>query len=148
MRNLILAFMGIALIFSACGKYEEGPSFSLASKKARVAGEWVVDKVIVDGTEQTLDDVTKSMVSTLEKDGTGSMSMTILGVTVTTELEWKFNDDKTKLLTRTKNATTGEWSEWDEGSEILKLKSKEIWLKDVETTLGVTVTTETHMKAK
>ena len=30
---------------SSCGKYEDGPGFSLLSKKARVAGDWKVKSI-------------------------------------------------------------------------------------------------------
>lgn len=147
MKNLIIAsFLGIALLFSACGKYEEGPKLSLASKKARVAGEWKIDKITVNGTEQTLDEATKNMVMTLEKDGTGKVKMSYLGVSIESEIEWKFNDDKTKLMSRGKDAQ-GNWeAEWSE-STILQLKSKNMMLKDEETVAGTTYTTITYMIA-
>jgi hypothetical protein len=147
MKNLIIAsFLGIALLFSACGKYEEGPKLSLMSKKARVAGEWKIDKVTVNGTEVTLDETTKSMVMTLEKDGTGKTKVTWGGLTVESELEWKFNDDKTKLMSRGKDLN-GNWdTEWSE-SEIMQLKNKEMMLKDVDTTGGVTTTSITYLIA-
>lgn len=41
-KGLAYFFVGAILLISACGKYEEGPSLSLRSKKARVANEWRV----------------------------------------------------------------------------------------------------------
>lgn len=29
------------MLFSSCRKYEEGPAFSLATKTARLSGEWL-----------------------------------------------------------------------------------------------------------
>ena len=42
-----------AFTFSGCGKYEDGPSISLLTKKARVAGTWGVEKYMVNGVDQT-----------------------------------------------------------------------------------------------
>ncbi|PKP17229.1 MAG: hypothetical protein CVU05_15925 [Bacteroidetes bacterium HGW-Bacteroidetes-21] len=148
MKNLILvSFLGIALMFSSCGKYEEGPSLSLLSKKARVAGEWVYESMTVNGTDVTLTEDMKNSSTVLEKDGTGKVNWVTTGLTVTMDLEWKFNDDKTKFMTRMKNASGSFDETWDE-SEILRLTNKEFWMKDVQTDAGVTTTTISHMKTK
>nr|MBC8147482.1 hypothetical protein [Bacteroidota bacterium] len=45
------AIVIILLIFNSCGKYEDGPIFSLKSKTARLVGEWNVvktDNVTID----------------------------------------------------------------------------------------------------
>ena len=149
MKNLILvSFLGIALMFSSCGKYEEGPSLSLLSKKARVAGEWVYESMTVNGTDVTLTEDMKNSSTVLEKDGTGKVNAVSVIGTFSMDLEWKFNDDKTKFMTRTKDLTTGQFDdEWSE-SEILRLTNKEFWMKDVETVAGVTTTTISHWKTK
>lgn len=134
MKNvLIIAFLGITLMFSSCGKYEEGPSISLRSKKARVAGDWVFEKQIVNGVEVPLTGVS-DLVITYEKDGKGKY--TSGGVTV--EFEWKFSDDNEKMLSKFPTET-----EWDE-STILRLTNKEMWSKEVDGSN----TTEYHLKAK
>ena len=43
-----------AIIYS-CGKYDDGPKLSLASKKGRFAGTWKVDKYLRDGVDKTSD---------------------------------------------------------------------------------------------
>lgn len=50
--TLIIAFV-LAIAFTGCKKYDNGPSFSLMSKKARVAGTWKFKSVIYDGTDET-----------------------------------------------------------------------------------------------
>lgn len=40
MKYFIMLFMSVALL--GCGKYEEGPDFSLRSKSARLVGEWTL----------------------------------------------------------------------------------------------------------
>ena len=67
-----------AVVFTGCGKYEDGPDFSLRSKNARLQGEWEMTKADgpyfnYNGSVYTNPDgfsqpYTYSM--TLEKDGT------------------------------------------------------------------------------
>jgi hypothetical protein len=45
----LLALLAIAITFGSCGKYEDGPNISLRTKKARVAGNWKVVKVTING---------------------------------------------------------------------------------------------------
>jgi hypothetical protein len=143
---LTLSFAMAALfIISSCGKYEEGPGVSLLSKKARITGVWKLDKMIVNGVEQTIEEEMKNATTELMKDGTGKITVTFMGMTLNFDMEWEFNDDKTKLKTRMKDFLDPEvWEEWVE-SEILRLTNKELWLKDVETEDGETYTTITHM---
>lgn len=135
MKHLKLSFvavLAVLFVFSACSKYEEGPAFSLLTKKARITGEWQVDEVIVNGTALTeLDDYAGTM--TFEKDGTGSYS----NAGVTSETEWEFSDDKEAVKVKMK--FLGVWTDWTE-TEILRLTNSEFWT--TETTLGVT--TEIH----
>ena len=44
----------VGLQLASCGKYEEGPGFSLRSKTARLAGEWTIEKATVDGQDFTV----------------------------------------------------------------------------------------------
>jgi hypothetical protein len=48
--TLILA----TILLVACKKYEEGPTLSLRSKTARVAGNWTLESYTVDGQDQTV----------------------------------------------------------------------------------------------
>ena len=135
MKHLKLSFVVVSVIlfmFTACSKYEDGPEFTLLTKKARITGEWQVDEVVVNGTALTeFDDYAGTM--TFEKDGTGSYS----NAGVTTEIEWEFSDDKEAVKVKMK--FLGGWTDWTE-TEILRLTNSEFWT--IETTLGVT--TEIH----
>jgi hypothetical protein len=145
-RNIfaLTIVMAALFVFNSCGKYEEGPGVSLLSKKARITGVWSFDKMFVDGTEVVLDEMMKAAKVELIKDGTGKMSMSFMGFTFNSDLEWEFNDEKTHLKMRMKDFETSEWDEWDE-SEILRLTNKECWLKNVDTYEDVTTTTITHL---
>lgn len=133
----IISILFVVAIFATvalegCKKYPEGPAISLRTKTARVAGKWAIEKVIVNGTDSPYDYSDISIEFT--KDGKTTYTWGSLSYSG----EWKFNDDKTKILQKDDDDT--EWSE----SEILKLKNSEFWTKEVD---GST-TTETHLKAK
>jgi hypothetical protein len=54
MKKIIYALSILTgLQFASCGKYEEGPAFSLRTKTARLAGEWTIEKLTVDGEDLT-----------------------------------------------------------------------------------------------
>lgn len=140
MKRNIFAFttvFAIVLMMSSCAKYEEGPSFSLLTKKARITGVWKFDQMFEDGVEITLDDDMKNSSIEILKDGTASMKYVFLGATITMEAEWEFNDDKTGIKMRMKDITDGTWEEWEE-SEILRLTNSELWMRDT-TMVGSTV---------
>ena len=63
---LLLAVSAIAV--ASCGKYEEGPGFSLLSKKARIVGEWSLSSMTVNGQSQDLSGTTVAV--NIKKDGT------------------------------------------------------------------------------
>jgi len=124
------AMLVFVLLFNACGKYEDGPAFSLLSKKARISGTWKIDKMFTNDVEQTLSDDAKNGSMLVEKDGTGKMMFTMGTMTVTIDFEWEFGDGKETIKMRTKNLS-GTWEDWDE-SKILRLTNKEFWAEDTE----------------
>ncbi len=131
-----------AMIFSACGKYEEGPALSLLTKSARITGTWTM-------TEMTSNDVVQDMQGVviktiLEKDGTGTMTYSVSGFSFSSDLEWKFDDTKENLMSRVKETGATEFGEWS-SSEIIKLTNSECWLRAVNTVNSVTVTTISKM---
>src|SRR3989339_924733 len=112
--KILFFFLAAGLIFStSCKKYPEGPSISLRTKTQRITGSWTIEKVTVNGTEATLNDFYKSIVFDVTKEGKFTYSYTVLTIPFKVEGEWKFNDDKTKFMTKENNSST-----WDE-SEIL-----------------------------
>lgn len=65
-NTLFLAATVITVLnFQSCSKYEDGPSFSLRTKKARVTGDWEVVRI---GNE-TYPQNGYSLEMTFEKDG-------------------------------------------------------------------------------
>lgn len=128
-----------AIIFSSCGKYEEGPSFSILTKKARVTGTWTVSEVLVNDQTQDIS-LFQGLKYELAKDGTGKVHYSINNFNLSLDLEWKFDDNKENLRIRIKDGN--EWDEW-ETSEIIRLTNSELWIRDVETQNNQTITTIT-----
>jgi hypothetical protein len=135
----ILAALFVATIFTVtldgCGKYEEGPSFTVKSKKGRLAREWVGD-VSIDGATGTSAAITSDDVYEYTKDGTVTVTSGILTYSGT----WEFSGDKGDILTTfdfgggiTTTTTT----------KIIRLTSSELWTQDTDGTND-----ETRFKAK
>ena len=108
-------FLSIAVIISlaitSCGKYEDGPGFSLLSKTARMTNTWELKSV--DGQTNTGGEV----VWDLKKGGDASFSFG--GATETGS--WEFSSDKEDLILE----ADGDASTW----KIRRLTNKELWVE-------------------
>jgi hypothetical protein len=128
MKKLLFAIFATALIsltFSSCGKYEDGPKFSLASKKSRLEGEWKIEKALHNEA-----DVTQSYTSLLganftweiEKDGKYTQTGNFADSGT-----WTLGEDKDDItfLSSASGSTA-------ETYRILRLTSKELWMKQTQ----------------
>jgi hypothetical protein len=117
-----VAAMGV----SSCGKYEDGPGFSLLSKKARVVGDWEVKSIGADvfGTEYSVDlsfEKNGSLMFTYSYNYQGSsQSYSYAG-------SWDFASDKEQLSMIVDGNV--------ELFEIKRLTNNEMWLDDDITSL-------------
>ena len=123
MRNIIIvAFVGIALMFSSCGKYEEGPALSLRTKKARAIGVWKYEKVLYDGVEQNV-----SLYSDVEfelmKDDKYQVR---IGNVIVSEGTWNFGSGKETIETLESGSST------KDVETIVRLTNKEFWTSITE----------------
>lgn len=134
---ILFAVAAMALTtFSSCGKYEEGPGFSLSSKKSRVVNTWVIEKYIANGQDVT--------TATLALVGEHSL---------------KFNKDDSYDFTSGLGRETGKWSfdnkkenlEFQETGttskylqKIIRLTNSEMWLLEDDGTDKY----EVHYKSK
>jgi len=92
----VQALVVVAVLNTACGKYPEGPGFSLASKASRLEGTW--DVVEVDGED--VEDYNLEL--TFEKDGdfefAGEFSFSYYGYNFSIDFdydgEWEWIDNK------------------------------------------------------
>lgn len=119
--NLMLAAaIVIALNFSSCGKYEDGPSFSLMSKTSRLTGEWEVvkyDNVAPD------DDI----ILEFEKDGDFSLTYEYDGYSYSYDGEWSWEEGKEEIEIE----VDGDKSTW----EVQRLTNNELWFEDPDNNL-------------
>lgn len=139
---LLMAIASLAIAFNSCGKYEEGPDFSLRTKTARITGTWEIEKMTFKTLEndeliqeeEYSPEADEQITYTLERGGTGEVVYSEIfdGVTFTEsmDLEWRFSDDKTELEVREKY--DGTWSAW-ESTTIIRLTNSEMWLQEIET---------------
>jgi Lipocalin-like domain len=126
MKKLLFAFFTTAMLsltFSSCGKYEDGPKLSLASKKSRLSGEWKLEKALHNEI-----DITSFLAPTygtmkIEKDGKYTMTHSGLADTGT----WKLGEDKDDI-TFTDDGPGAVPATY----RILRLKSKELWWKQTQ----------------
>lgn len=114
--SVILTMVLIGLVsFSGCGKYEDGPGFSLTTKTARLVGEW---KVITYNGNQ----VTTPYVQEFMEDGSFSQVITVLGVPITYTGTWEFTSGKEAITVKIQGTY--------EDLTITRLTADELWYKD------------------
>ena len=119
--SLILLTAVFIMPFQGCGKYEEGPSFSLKTKKGRLCQSWTVDKWVDSNGNETAG-TTSDLIYTYEKDGTVSVSDGSFSISGT----WKFDDSKENIeVTSDASVSTSSTS-----YKIIKLTSSEFWTEE------------------
>jgi hypothetical protein len=120
----LVAVFGLALTFTACKKYEDGPLISLASKKSRVVNVWKVEKIIDNGVDVTAQAATWIAGYSIEFKKDNSYVSSFVGSSSVGTGIWAFDTKKENLI------ITGTGSSVADISKILRLKSKELWLKN------------------
>ena len=106
------------LNFASCGKYDDGPGFSLRSKTARLTGEWEVVRI---GT-QNFPSQGYSLEFEFEKKGDFKYTYSYGTYSYSYAGDWEFSGDK-EDLELTFDGTV-------EIFEIKRLTNKELWLED------------------
>jgi Lipocalin-like domain len=136
-----LALIGLALL-SSCGKYDDGPAFSLASKKSRISGEWHVSESISTSTPFGTFGISINEDLTVNKDGSFTWKYddnnSGFSISGTETGNWDFSSDKESVHWTFSDGST-------DNTKILKLTKKELWMerKDDDGT-----TYEIHFDAK
>ncbi len=137
-KSVLLILVAFAAV--SCGKYEEGPEFSLLPKSMRVINNWVLSEQYVDGEKQNLSDEDKNDVTSIQKDGKMEYIYTFGTVSVTGTGTWEFGDSKETLKTDYTLSGVNYSGEYT----ILRLTSNELWLEKTTTILGTDIVTEYH----
>ncbi len=119
-KLMLAAAIVIMLNFSSCGKYEDGPMFSLKTKTARLTGEWEVIEIDKD----KLSDEGLKLILEFEKDGDFSVDVSYTGYSYSYSYngEWEWESDKESI----EITMDGDKMEWD----ILRLTNSELWFED------------------
>lgn len=130
MKKIILLLFPILFVFSACGKYDDGPRISIYSKRHRLVNSWVIEKVLEAGIDQTTlyKDAYVNFNLNIKKDKTYTLSYVANNITPYDESgKWKWDGDKSAVYffdnANSFNFGTGE--KWT----IYRLKEKELWMK-------------------
>jgi len=125
---LILTLVSAIFIFSACAKYEDGPSLSLRTKKQRLKGTWEYSAG------------TANLYISLKKNGSGVAYFKIaVFKTEDNDLKWKFTNNKEKLniYINFKPSTSELFKQYAEvemtnielDCDIIRLTNKDLWLR-------------------
>lgn len=144
MKKISLFLMAVAMVsLWSCGKYEEGPMFSLRSKTGRIAGTWVYDKILQNDVDVTSQSTANSTFeNTIERDGTYKTvySYSILGQNFSGEDTgtWEFGDDETITVTSDNGSSST--------TTIIRLTNSEFWTRNTDSSTGDV--TEIHYKSK
>ncbi len=116
-----------AVSMSSCTKYEEGPAISFRSKKQRVANTWQIDRAYRNGNDVTSD--YDQFELQMLHDGDAKLVAIYTFGNFTYEYQtngtWDFSDNKEDLI------LDFEDDEADRTYNILRLKEKELWLREV-----------------
>ena len=132
MSKITALIVMIAFVAVSCGKYEEGPKFSLASKNARLINTWKIDEIYKNGASQTVTADQKDDYVEAKKDGVLSVTYVSSGFTTTYTGTWEFTADKANLRLTYTGSLLGIPFTSDEEYTILRLTSDELWLEQVE----------------
>lgn len=145
-KVLILVFV-LLMVVVGCKKYDYGPTFSLRSKKARVVGNWVTEKWMMDkfSYSKVLDSNRRVEFT---KDGGYSFHQTNPSTSVETTLAgtWDFKQEKEQLLLGLPTGINGamNYVVWD----IICLKHKALWLERVDYGYPHSTLYEWHLKVE
>ena len=113
-----IALSALALTTTSCGKYEDGPKFSLLTKTKRLCRDWDAKTIIYSGGT-TIEDSNDEII-TFDKGGDVTYTDNGVGFTGT----WKFDSSKEKIHAIISALGI------DDDYTILRLTNKELWLKD------------------
>ncbi len=121
----LIAMIGLTAISTpSCKKYEEGPGFTLMSKKARLAGKWKPYRYeYTDGTTETGEDDSEIE---FKKDGTLILTSTDPSFSFSLSGTWEFSDNKEDLILKVNFFGDEDITE----SKIILLKNSEFGTED------------------
>lgn len=130
---------------ASCGKYEDGPKISLASKKARIINNWQYEEIYKNGNLQTLN--SDDMNSSIEFKKNDEMTIITTAGSISSNYQgtWDLSSDKEYIDIQYTVSFLGLSSTYNMSYKILRLKSNELWLEYTDATNTIW---EYHYKSK
>jgi len=126
--KIIFLIFFLSVFCDSCKKYEDGPAFSIRSKKERISNVWKVEYYSENGTDKT-DYFNSTFANTLiaiNKDKSYFLSYKFNNVVDYVESgNWKFNSNKTFIILYKTSPGTDTTD-----MKIKRLKEDELWLLD------------------
>ena len=117
-RSLFVLIPSCILLLSSCGKYPDGPNFSILSRKSRIENVWVQKEMIhTDGSVEY--NPTPGYTTEFTSDG----DVIYTNEVITLKGEWDLVNDKKDLLLTYSGIGSSTF-------EIRRLKANEMWLKN------------------
>ena len=120
-KNNVIALTLVMMISYSCSKYDDGPFFSLRTKKGRLVGEWELDKVIQNGQTQSLDS-DYDIIWEFERDGDFEQTLEYGSYSYGYNGDWEFDDNGEELEIQINGDGTQTF-------EINRLTNNELWLE-------------------
>ena len=120
-KNNVIALTLVMMISYSCSKYDDGPFFSLRTKKGRLVGEWELDKVIQNGQTQSLDS-DYDIIWEFERDGDFEQTIEYGSYSYGYNGDWEFDDNGEELEIEISGYGTQTW-------EINRLTNNELWIE-------------------
>ncbi len=127
LTNVAVVLSILSVCFASCNKYDEGPAFSLRTKKSRVTNNWVIDLAQRNGTDATAQ--TRISVS-IKDDGSVTYKDTVNTLTgdsiIVAKGLWEFDQKGENLLLVFSESEGGvtDAKVW----YILRLTGNELWV--------------------
>ncbi len=124
---IFIAFLFLATALS-CTKYEEGPGFSLNTKKTRVSNKWAYQSVRYLETDVVKYSEFDKWYDFYDKENDFTRTIIYLNETTTYQGKWAFTKWKKGIeLTYSRDGLTV-----TETYDIIRLTKDEFWIRDSE----------------
>ena len=128
-KALALTILAV-VVFSSCGKYEDGPMVSFIPKKTRLQKQWMLDERYINGTQMTLTADDKDDYFELKSDGSYEFTQVVGSASaVTMTGTWELTSSKEKVVITSTFLGININVEYT----ILRLTSKELWVEYTNT---------------
>jgi hypothetical protein len=123
MKTILSVAIGI-LFLAGCTKYENGPDFSVKSKKERLTNNWTVNEAIhLNGDGAAFHDMYPNYQLNIGEDDKYTKYYRMNAVEVCIEQgKWKFTNDKLHFITTCDNGSEIDY-------QILRLAGSELWVR-------------------